>query len=165
MEKVLLAIDGPKPNEKAFRYAVQLCRRIRAELNILQIIYPKRFQEYIKKFRVRTDRTRRYLENSFTAAAFAEAGEHEMADSMMAEAYRNLKRLLPESERAGISCHLTLKTGQPKIEIVKYLNEHRNVVLTIYDTTREKNAPPRKNKSIPLEIRQALTVPLVVIES
>ena len=38
MEKVLLAIDGITPDEKAFYYAVELCSRIKAELNVLQII-------------------------------------------------------------------------------------------------------------------------------
>ena len=38
MEKVLLAIDGIYPNRKILEYAVDLCKRIKAELNILQVI-------------------------------------------------------------------------------------------------------------------------------
>ena len=32
MQKVLLAIDGIHPDHKVFDYAVQLCKRIKAEL-------------------------------------------------------------------------------------------------------------------------------------
>ncbi|MBW2197633.1 MAG: universal stress protein, partial [Deltaproteobacteria bacterium] len=51
MEKVLLAIDGMTPDRKAFRYAIALCKRIRAELSIFQIIRPQYYREYKKKIR------------------------------------------------------------------------------------------------------------------
>jgi hypothetical protein len=57
-----------------------------------------------------------------------------------------LKQLLPESERQGVRCHLTQKSGIPEQEILGYLNEHRDVVLTIYDTrdaSSEKTKPKR----------------------
>jgi nucleotide-binding universal stress UspA family protein len=161
MEKVLLAIDGIAPSKKAFNYAVQLCKRIRADLNVLQIIRPKKYSKYLESARKKTNTARKYIEGSMMAAAFAETGEYETAKDMMSEALRNLKQLLPESEKAGIQCHLTMKAGNPKHAILNYLNEHRDVVLTIYDTAQDKRDQLRSSRQN--EIKQALSVPLVVV--
>ena len=166
MEKVLLAIDGMTPDRKAFRYAVQLCGRIKAELNVLQIIRTKNYDKYFEKARKKAKPAKRYIEGSLMAAAFAEAGEHETAGDMMSEALKNLKQLLSESDKAGIPYDLTMKSGNPKNEIINYLNEHRDVVLAIYDTPQEKldkTGFAKKNRSVTQEIEQALTIPLVVV--
>ena len=157
MEKVLLAIDGMTPDKKAFHYAVQLCKRIRAELNVLQVVNPKKYREYLVAAGKKAKPVNRYIEQSFIAAAFAEAGEHETAKHMMSEAFRNLKQLLSESEKEGIPCHLTMKSGDPKQEIASYLNTHRDVVLTIYDTrdARPRESNPRRSLD--------LATPLVVL--
>ena len=49
MKKVLLAIDGIKPDVKAFRYALQMCKRIKAELNVLHLIGPHPSENYFNK--------------------------------------------------------------------------------------------------------------------
>ena len=56
MKKILLAVDGISPDPKAFRYAVELCKRIKAELNVFQIIDPGKYSEYLKKMRKGTGR-------------------------------------------------------------------------------------------------------------
>jgi len=168
MQKVLLAVDGIKPTEKAFRYAVELCQRLCAELRVVQVIRPERYNEYLKKIRKSARRAKRYIENSMVAVTFAEAGEHEMAREIMALARRNIKRLLPESQRAGVSCHLTMASGHPGKEIIRYVNEHRDVVLTIYDTAVEENAArgiSADEGDGPSEIKQHLSIPLVVMRS
>jgi len=129
MQKVLLAVDGIKPTEKAFRYAVELCQRLCAELRVVQVIRPERYNEYLKKIRKGAQRAKRYIENSMMAATFAEAGEHEMSKEIMALAKMNIKRLLPESERAGVSCHLTMASGRPGKEIIRYVNERETVTI------------------------------------
>jgi nucleotide-binding universal stress UspA family protein len=166
MEKVLLAIDGISPSKQILHYAVQLSRRIRAQLNVLEIISPKRSKEYIHRVRRVANHTKRYLERSLVAATFAEAGEHEMAQELMAEALENLNQLLPESEKEGIAYQLTLKPGHLAEEILKYVNTHRDVVLAIYDGTQGKDitAPvSTKETPVPREIIQNLSIPLVVI--
>ena len=166
MEKVLLAIDGMTPDKKAFHYAVQLCKRIKAELNVLQVINPNKCGKYLVTVRKKVKPVKRYVEGSLIAAAFAEAGEHETAKDMMSEALRNLKQLVPESEKEGILCHLTMKSGDPEQEIINYLNEHRDVVLTIYDDSDErlvKTNRDRSNHSVIQDIRRALSIPLVVL--
>jgi predicted SpoU family rRNA methylase len=100
------------------------------------------------------------------ASAFAEAGDHLTAEALMTEALQNLKQLLPESEKEGVRYHLTMKAGSLKHEIISYLREHRDVVLTIYDAHQRKGADTdfaRKSGSVTREIQQALSTPLVVI--
>ena len=166
MEKVLLAIDGTKPTRKAFHQAVQLCQRLRTELNVLQIIRTGNCKGYLKKVHHRMEGVRRYIEGSMMAVTFAEAGEHETADRLMVEARKNLNELLPESERAGVPFHLTLKCGIPDEEIIHYVQKNRDVVLTIYDEGGYPG-PARAGKPrrpvVPKQIRQNLDTPLVVI--
>ena len=168
MQKVLLAVDGIKPTDKAFRYAVELCQRLHAELRILQVIRPNHFGQYLKRIQRTVRFAKRYAEDSMAAVAFAEAGEHETAKEIMAEARRNMHKLMPESEEAGVPCHLTMKTGRPGQEIVRYVKKHRNVVLTIYDAATEENSmlsiTPAEGDG-PLAIGKRLSVPLVMLRS
>ena len=168
MQKVLLAVDGIKPTEKAFRYAVELCQRLRAELRVVQVIRPGQYSQYLKKVQMGATRARRFIENSMVAATFAEAGEHDMAIEIMAQARKNMQQLFPESERAGVSCHTTMRSGCPGEEIVRYVNEHRDVVLTIYDTAPEENSESgilAENGDEPSDIKEYLSIPLVVVRT
>jgi len=168
MEKVLLAIDGMTPNRKAFRYAVALCKRIRAELSIFQIIRPQYYREYKKKIRKKGLFARKFVEGSMVAATFAEAGEHETALDIMAEVSKEIRRLLQESEEAGVHCHFSITSGNPEKEIVNYVNDHRNVVLTIYDVSdhdvNEANNISRKKNAL-AKITKGLSVPLVMVQN
>jgi nucleotide-binding universal stress UspA family protein len=168
MEKVLLAIDGMTPDRKTFRYAVALCKRIRAELSIFQIIRPQYYREYKKKIRKKGLLARKFVEGSMVAATFAEAGEHETALDIMAEASKEIKSLLKESEEAGVHYHFSMKSGNPEKEIVSYVNDHRNVVLTIYDVSdqgADQNANNSKKKNALAKITKGLSVPLVTVHT
>ena len=168
MQKVLLAIDGINPDRKVFEYAVQLCQRIKADLSIFQVINPRRYKEYLKTIRKRADNARKYIEGAMVAATFAEAGEHETAREIMSKALENINRLLPESEKAGVQCHFAVKTGNPAKEIINYVNGHRDVVLTIYDSSLEDRKGTRgvkKQQGVPRKIKQQLAVPLVIVQN
>jgi nucleotide-binding universal stress UspA family protein len=165
MEKVLLAIDGMTPDRKVFRYAVALCKRIRAELSIFQIIRPQYFQAYKKGIRKKGLLVRKFFEGSMVAATFAEAGEPETALDIMGEASKEIRRLLQESEDAGVQCHFSIQSVNPEKEIINYVKDHRNIVLTIYDTT-DQGANQNDNISDETEhvlakIKKNLSVPLV----
>jgi len=167
MQKVLLAIDGISPDHKIFDYAVQLCKRIKAELSVFQVINPRKYNEYLKTIRKRAGFARKYFESTMVAATFAEAGEHETAKEIMSTALENINRLLPESEKAGVQCHFAVKTGNPAKEIINYVNVHRDVVLTIYDASLEDRKGTRgvkKQQGVPRKIKQKLAVPLVVVQ-
>ena len=168
MKKVLLAIDGMTPDRKAFRYAVALCKRIRAELNIFQIIRPQYYREYRKKIQKKGLLARKFVDGSMVAATFAEAGEHETALDIMAEASKEIRRLLQESEEAGVHCHFSFKSGNPETEIVNYVNDHRNVVLTIYDVSDpdvKEIASISKRKNTLAKITKGLSIPLVTVQT
>ncbi|MFC1896239.1 universal stress protein [Thermodesulfobacteriota bacterium] len=167
MEKILLAINGIRPDKRAFQYAVELCQGIKAELRVLQVVRPRHYRGYLGKVREKAIRARGFIEGSMTAATFAEAGDHETARGMMVEAMKNLNHLLPESEKAGIRYHVTMKAGDPGTEIVHFVKAHRDVVLTIYDAVQEDNqnalkGPGQKEFSV-RKIRENLSVPLVVM--
>jgi len=168
MEKILLAIDGITPDRKAFRYAVTLCKRIRAELSIFQIIRPQYYREYRKKILKKGSIMRKFVEGSMVAATFAEAGEHDTALDIMAEASKEIGGLLLESEEAGVHCHFAIKSGNPEKEIIDYVNDHRNVVLTVYDVSdRDVNEAANiySKKNALARIRKDLSVPLVTVQS
>ena len=168
MKKVLLTIDGMTPDQKAFHYAVSLCKRIRAELSIFQIIRPQYYREYMKKVRKKTFLARKFMEGSMVAATFAEAGEHETALDMMAEASKEIKHLLSESERSGVHCHFSIKSGNSEKEIIDYVNLHRDVVLTIYDASdqgADQNANISEKEHVLAKIKKGLSVPLVTVHS
>jgi len=168
MKKVLLTIDGITPDQKAFHYAVSLCKRIRAELNIFQIIRPRYYGNYIKKVRKKASLARKFVEGSMVAATFAEAGEHETALDMMAEASKEIKHLMSKSEKSGVHCHFSIKSGNSEKEIINYVNDHRDVILTIYDASDQgtnQNADISEKKSTLAKIKRDLCVPLVMVQN
>ena len=167
MQRILLAIDGITPNKKALYYAVELCKRIKAELSVLEVISPRNYFRYIKNLGERVNQARKYVEDSMVAVTFAEAGDHEMAKALQEEAQRKISQLLPESERDAVHYRLSMKSGSPDKEIVRYVNNHRDIVLTIYDTPEEatgETAGERKTNSVPRRIREQLLTPLVVVK-
>lgn len=166
MKKVLLTIDGMAPDQKAFHYAVALCKRIKAELNIFQVIRPRYYRKYMEKIRKNASLVRRVVESAMVAATFAEAGEHETALDMMAEASKQIEQLLQESEKAGVHCRFSIKSGDPEKEIIEYVNDHRDVILTIYDAYDVKGTVDIPEKKITLaKIKRNLSVPLVTVHS
>jgi len=166
MKKVLLSIDGMTPDQKAFHYAVALCKRIKAELNIFQIIRPRYYRNYMKKIRKNALLAKKVMEGAMVAATFAEAGEHETALDMMAEASKQIDHLLQESEKAGVHCRFSIKSGDPEKEIVEYVNDHRDVILTIYDAFDVNGTVDISEKKNTLaKIKRKLSVPLVTVHS
>jgi nucleotide-binding universal stress UspA family protein len=166
MKQVLLTIDGMTPDQKAFHYAVALCKRIRAELSIFQIIRPRSYRKSIEKFRKKALLAKKFMEGSMVAATFAEAGEHETALDIMAEASKEIKHLLSESEKSGVHCHFSIKSGDPEKEIIEYVNDHREVILTIYDAFDVNGTIDISEKKNTLaKIKRNLSVPLVTVHS
>jgi nucleotide-binding universal stress UspA family protein len=168
MKKVLLAIDGITPDQKAFRYAIALCKRIRAELSIFQIIRPRYYRDHAKNLRKKASLARKFMEGSMMAATFAEADEHETALDIMAEASKKIRRLLQESGESGVHCHFSIESENPEKEIVNYVNNHRNVVLTIYDASDpdvNEAANISKKKNALKRIGKGLSVPLVTVHN
>ncbi len=160
MQKVLLAIDGIKPDKKIFSYAVELCKRIKAELDVLLII-PDRVRKKAVKFG-------KCFEKSMMAAAFAESGDFKTAREMESEAMENIGSLLATTENEGLKYGLTLKTGETGGEIIEYVNSDRNVVITILDPSpgaQETECEDQSESKLIGEIKHKLSTPLVVVRN
>lgn len=170
MKKVLLAIDGIAPDRKVLTYAVELCKRIKAELNILQIINLRIYYNHLEKIKKRVSSTTKCFEDSMAAAAFAEAGEHVTAKEMLPDVYGNIQRMLPEKPNETIQYDLKMTGDSCEKEIVDYINNHRNVVLTIYNPVSDlkkndlnKKAAEKRDNAVKKKIQQKLSMPLVVV--
>ncbi|GAG26855.1 unnamed protein product, partial [marine sediment metagenome] len=105
------------------------------------------------------------FQGSMAAATFAEAGEHETAKEIMAQASRQIHHFMSESEKQGVQCRFTIKPGSPEKEIINYVNSHRDVVLTIYDSDIQVSGVVgvNKKKEALTKIKQKLSVPLVLV--
>lgn len=166
MEKVLLAVAGNTPDQKAFQYAIDLCTRTQAELKILLISAPQTLNDYLGKVKNSANQAKHFFEGSMMAATFAEEGEHTAAQQIMAESDREMTRLTMESAKVGISCQVSLQTGNPRDEIVRYVRENKDVAIAIYDDGAENtgNLPkPTKRQSLK-SIAKALPIPIVTIQ-
>jgi len=166
MEKILLAIDGSAPDRKIFNYAVALCKRMRAGLDVLQILGPRSYRKYLKKVKLGALNARSVFEDAMVAVTFAEAGQHDIAEQLKMQVFENIDRLIPKSEKDGLDYHLTLKCGNADEEIVRYVCDHRDVVLTIYDASgaqdKQERASVRKRKAV-RQIGQKLSTPFVIM--
>ncbi|MFO7751907.1 MAG: universal stress protein [Desulfobacteraceae bacterium] len=159
MGKVLLAVNGPRPSAKIFRYALDLCGKLKTELSVFQVVWPSRYGGSIGRAGKQAGKC---METSFKAAAFAESGEHEYAQTLMEKAKKNAEHLKPESRKAGVNCSITMGTGEPEKEIVSFVDNHPEIVLTILDSGEEVDGNPREN--LIRGIKKRLEVPLVLLD-
>ena len=87
---------------------------------------------------------------------------------LLAEATKEIRRLSRASEEAGVHCHFSVKTGNPEKEIVNYVNDHRNVVLTIYDASDpaadEVDHVSKKMEAL-ANMKKSLSIPLITVQS
>jgi len=183
MEKVLLAIDGMRPDQQIVDYAAKLSRRIRAELNILHIIDPEVYAGYLKNFHRQVHRARDLFESTMIAATFAETGEHDTAKNLIEKASAQIDRLLSDTDKNNIKYRVQVKPGETGQEIVNYVDRHRDIVVAIYDDTGSQKIPDaadgrdaakksdpapaggKKRKFDASELQKKLVVPLVVRRS
>lgn len=175
MRKVLLAIDGPVPDRKLFTYAVDLCQRVTAELNILQVIALGGKSAPVKKIREKTGRFRKVFESSMMAATFAESGDPDTAKRIMERARKNIDPLLPESTEKGVPFDLSVTIGDPEKEIVDYVTSHRDVVIAVCDTPFDDDGVPVRRaasgfrglhgSSLISRLKEKIDVPVVALNA
>lgn len=165
MRSILLAVDGLMPDREAFRYALGMCRRMRAGLEVLQIVQGRHLRELAQRLKGGVANARRRFESAMAAAAFAEAGEAELAQRIVHEVQEQLERMVPEEERKGIPIHTRLTMGRPEKEIPRYVGDHPHVVVAIYNTETTASRPlvaRTRKRSERNPLRKELPVPLVV---
>jgi hypothetical protein len=163
MKQVLLAINGQTPSKRAFWYAVELSKRIRAELSILRFIEKGILIKHLKATRKKAAHISRFLEDTFADAALAEEGITLDAEKVLADVSDPLKDLLAEG-KADVALKLTVSGGDPEDGLDRFVESHHDVVLTILDSSKTAE-PPEKNKARMEKLKHRLGVPLVVIKS
>ena len=125
----------------------------------------------LKKMHKGLNSVRKYFEDSMVAITFAEAGEHGTAVKLMSEASDNVKRILPKNQEENIDYQLKMTGGNNEQEIIDYVNQHRDIVLAIYNPDlifRNKLAlkvedTESRHRKISKKMQRKLSVPLVVI--
>ncbi len=161
MKQVLLAINGELPTKAIFRYSVDLCKRVGAELNILQFIEETKIVQCISRTKKRVKRLGKILEDSFTGIAFAEEGVPEMAEEFLPGISGPLKELI-KTHRPGISLKLSASYANPERELSNYIDTHQDIILAVFDPSEDQQSP-HSLKMIE-NIRPKLGVPLVVVK-
>ncbi len=141
MKKVLLAIAGEKPDRRIIDYAVELCMRMKARLDVLQIVGPG-LKGSAGRIRAQADRFRRLVDSAAAAATFAEVGEPEPFATPAA---------------ASVFDDLTVRSGSAAREIIDYVDARRDIVLTLYDPSLDGPG----GRELPIQLKEGLPVPLV----
>jgi hypothetical protein len=129
-KKILLAIDKAAPENRAFLYAVELCRHLGAELSILQVLGKRGSGPLGTVFpRTNPDRVPLAPPSTLGVTPGSDGGYY-----------------LKDWEYGGQRCSLQVKWGVPQLEIAKYLEAHREVVIAI-DDTRTLGPEPEESGS------------------
>lgn len=150
MKTVLLAIAGESPDRRILDHAVALCTQLRARIKVLQVITPQRLRLAGDRIQRQTEEIRRYLENALTAATFAEAGLDPSAATGHAPGRPGSRPLF-----GG----LTVAVGRPEHTLEDYIENQRDVVLTVYAPSLNDTGDDRQ--TVPSRLKRSLPVPLV----
>ena len=163
MKQVLLVIDGETVTNAAFQYAVDLCKRMKAELGILQFMRKKCVDKCISDTGRGLKNLGRKLEATFAAAAFMEEGDDNTAREILSKPSPAVMKLLPRSKKAGVPCNICLSDEEPETELPEYVDNHQNIVLTILDSSRNASTSQRNGADLKT-MKKKLPVPLAVVK-
>ena len=141
MKKVLFAFNGLQPGKALFRYAVQFCRKMKADLLILQIVPPGFCHGAAKTLKDTLVRAQNRIDDTLVSASLAEAGAADAARDCLQVGRERIERLLPRTDADVLRRSFEQKVGDPDQEIYAYVRNHPDIVLTIYD------ALPRQNQT------------------
>jgi len=154
MKRVLLTINGKIPTKSVFQYSVGLCKMIHAELTILQ---------FISSTRRRVGHLGKFLENSFAGVAFAEQGVHSMAMEFMPGISNPLKEMI-ELKEMEMPFKVGLSRGNPETELSNYIENHQEIILTVFDPSKDSKKNPKYQLEMIEQIKKRLCIPLVMVK-
>jgi hypothetical protein len=133
---VLLVMDGTTPDPTAFAYALNLCKRTNAQLDILGVIECRREEVDSPSSRERIFHDRQQLSG--------------------------LEDRLREK---GILHRISVVPGDTNEEILNYTKDHRDIATVILDAPagREASGKAKKKTRLVRRIAQYLSVPVVTV--
>jgi nucleotide-binding universal stress UspA family protein len=110
--KIILASDAG-PSSKGFRYAVELCRKMKADLAFLNVVQPSRKHTYWLRVQRRLER------------------------ELLQDAQVAVGRLLPEAREAGVACEVQVKSGSLEEELLSYAANTPGVAMVLLDAPEQ----------------------------
>jgi hypothetical protein len=134
---VLLVIEGESPSPEPFAYALNLCKRTNAELDLLQVIEQSRKDD-----------------------------DYELLSNKMTEGSRNIVALVRQLEEDGIPFKVTIRLGDVGQKLFNYAKRHKDVSMVIFDSPRLRKGPEKSPAWSRLleNISHQLAIPLVIVE-
>jgi hypothetical protein len=134
---VLLVIQGESPSPEPFAYALNLCKRTNAELDLLQVIEQSR-----------------------------ERDDYELLSHKMIEGSRNIVTLVRQLEEEDIPFKVTIRLGDVSQKLFNYARRHKDVAMVIFDSpSLRKGSEMSQTWSRLLEnISHQLSIPLITVE-
>lgn len=135
MKTLLYAVDRMIPDQDSLSYALNLCRRMMARLDVLHIL-PSQGQSRscLKSLRSGVLTARDAFEKAMVTATFAEAGVTDPEAALKEAAYRQFKHALPEQEEPPVNYRCVVTGDASDAIIERYVHRHRNIVLTVFDS-------------------------------
>jgi hypothetical protein len=136
LQTVLLVIEGETPDEDTFNYAVRLCQRMEAEIDILQII----------------DRN----DNS---------NDYDLLSRRMSLGSTHIVTLLQRLERENIPFKITIRIGDVNQKLFNYAKRHKDVAVVVLDSPKMKASPKRDRawSGLAETLSRQLSIPLVTV--
>jgi hypothetical protein len=133
---VLLVIEGESPDPSAFSYAVNLCKRTNAELDILQVI-----------------------------EISAKGEDYELLSQKMSNSSRHLVDLVRQLEQTAVPFKVTMRLGEPGSKLFNYAKRHKDVAMVILDSpkARESSAKNGAWARWVKELSRQLSIPLIAV--
>jgi hypothetical protein len=133
---VLLVIEGEAPDPKAFHYALNLCKRTAAELDILQVICKSESEP-----------------------------DYDTLSRKMSEASKNLVELVRRAEEREVPFKVTMRLGDVSQKLFNYAKRHRDVGIVVFDSPRAKTAPKKDRgwHRFVENVSRELSIPLITV--
>lgn len=132
---VLLVIEGAMPDPAAFTYALKLCKRTKAELDILQVIESGNEHDY------------------------------ESLSQKMTEGSQNIVAMVRKLEEDEVPFKVTIRLGDVNQKLFNYARRHKDVGMVVFDSPKAKQASQENKGWSRLvdEISRQLSIPLVTV--
>jgi hypothetical protein len=136
LQTVLLVIEGETPDEDTFNYAVRLCQRMEAEIDILQII----------------DRN-------------DTSNDYDLLSRRMSLGSTRIVTLLQRLESENIPFKITIRIGDVNQKLFNYAKRHKDVAVVVLDSPKMKAAPRRDRgwSGLAESLSRQLSIPLVTV--
>lgn len=166
MKTILLAVEGQSLDRKVLGYAMNLCKPVRAGLDVLQIIRSGGRRKGFGGLRQRIARAHAAFDNAMVAATYAEAGVPELSETIRRQAMEKIRKLQPSAMDTVIDYHCVVTGENPDSVVMRYVEEHRNLVMAIYDTIRTKGKGAANSAAAPIAsgLLHRLSIPLVFVK-